>query len=281
MSIPAFRFAPSPNGRLHLGHAYSALLNERAARTSGGRFLIRVEDIDTIRCTRALARAALDDLAWLGLQSDAPVLYQSDHFADYQAAQDRLRSANLLYPCFCSRHDVEARADPEKRDPEGQPIYPGTCKGLALEERIERLCAGLSCAWRIDMPRAVDSLSRPLRYVETMSGIPLEQDALVQPWGDVVIVRKDIGTSYHLAVVVDDARQGISHVIRGSDLLKATAIHRLLQELLGLPQPIYRHHDLIGDETGRKLSKSIGDRSLAMLREQGVTAQQIRKELGF
>jgi glutamyl-Q tRNA(Asp) synthetase len=240
-----------------------------------------VEDIDTIRCTRALARAALDDLAWLGLQSDAPVLYQSDHFADYQAAQDRLRAADLLYPCFCSRRDVEARADPEKRDPEGQPIYPGTCKELVLEERIERFCAGIACAWRIDMPRAVESLARPLRYVETMSGTPLEQDALVQPWGDVVIVRKDIGTSYHLAVVVDDARQGISHVIRGVDLLKATAIHRLLQELLDLPQPIYRHHDLIGDETGRKLSKSAGARSLAMLREQGVTPQQIRKELGF
>ncbi len=131
------------------------------------------------------------------------------------------------------------------------------------------------------MPRAVESLTRPLRYVETMSGAPLEQDALAEAWGDVVIVRKDIGTSYHLAVVVDDARQGISHVIRGRDLLQATAIHRLLQELLGLPQPIYRHHDLIGDETGRKLSKSAGDRSLAMLREQGVTPQQIREELGF
>ena len=279
--MPAFRFAPSPNGRLHLGHAYSALLNERAARTSGGRFLIRVEDIDTVRCTRALARAALDDLAWLGLRSDDPVLYQSDHFADYQAAQDRLRSANLLYPCFCSRHDVAALADPGKHDPEGQPVYPGTCKKLTSEERIERLCAGLSCAWRIDMPRAVENLARPLVYVETMSGAPLEQDALVEAWGDVVIVRKDIGTSYHLAVVVDDARQGISHVIRGRDLRQATAIHRLLQELLGLPQPIYRHHDLIGDETGRKLSKSAGDRSLAMLRQQGVTPKQIRKELGF
>jgi glutamyl-Q tRNA(Asp) synthetase len=279
MDQPRYRFAPSPNGRLHLGHAYSALLNAKAARDSGGRFLVRIEDIDIIRCTPALAQATLDDLAWLGLVSDEPVLFQSAHLADYHRAQDRLREANLLYPCFCSRQDAVAAAKDTRRDPEGQPLYPGTCRRLSRSERAERLEARQAHAWRVDMAEAVGRLAKPLTFFEETAG----QREAAQPlgWGDVVISRKDIGTSYHLAVVVDDARQEISHVMRGRDLHAATAIHRMLQELLGFPEPSYHHHELIGDEAGRKLAKSAGDRSLASLRQSGVTAEEIRRILGF
>jgi glutamyl-Q tRNA(Asp) synthetase len=276
MTGPAFRFAPSPNGRLHLGHAYSALLNLEAARKMGGRFLIRIEDIDTLRCTSALAQAALADLAWLGIVSDEPALYQSQHLPVYHAAQDKLRDMGLLYPCFCTRKDIAAHAD-GTFDPEGQPLYPGTCKTLSAAERDRRIADGIPYALRLDMTRALDHIATPLTFVEAGETLATDPSA----WGDVVLVRKDIGTSYHIAVCIDDARQSITHVIRGRDLFHATGIHRLIQTLLGLPEPHYRHHDLIGDETGRKLAKSRGSRTLADLREEGVMPAEIRSALGF
>jgi glutamyl-Q tRNA(Asp) synthetase len=262
MSAPAFRFAPSPNGELHLGHAYSALTNAEMARAAGGRFLIRIEDIDVIRCTRALADAALADLAWLGLSWEQPVRFQSEHLDDYQRQQARLEEMGLLYPCFCSRREIAAAADHTLRDPEGQPLYPGTCRHLGAPEIARRIAAGEPHALRLDMAEASD-------------------DPAARAWGDVVLVRKDIGTSYHLAVVTDDHLQGISHVVRGQDLEAATAIHVTLQRLLGFATPHYHHHKLIGDETGRKLSKSEGATSLRRLRADGVTAADIRAALGF
>jgi glutamyl-Q tRNA(Asp) synthetase len=282
MSRPAFRFAPSPNGRLHLGHAYSALLNEKMAREAGGRFLLRIEDIDTLRCTPKLTTLMLSDLAWLGLRWEEPVLRQSEHLADYHEAQQRLKDLGLLYPCFCSRQDIARQAgDDARRDPEGQPLYPGTCRHMKNEEREMRLARGQPCAWRIDMKRTLALLDAPLFFIEESSGAAVSELAHPQDWGDVVLVRKDIGTSYHMAVVVDDARHGITHVVRGRDLFHATAIHRLLQHLLDLPVPVYFHHGLIDDSEGRKLSKSLGSRSLGELREEGVSPADVRKALGF
>jgi glutamyl-Q tRNA(Asp) synthetase len=277
MSLPAFRFAPSPNGELHLGHAYSALLNARMAAEHGGRFLIRIEDIDTVRCTAELAARALADLAWLGLAWEEPVRVQSRHLNDYAATQKRLADMGPLYPCFCTRKDIAARSVESRRDPEGQPLYPGTCRGLTTSEIEDRIARGIPYALRLDMRLALSRLAAVPSFVE--QGKTATADPA--PWGDVVLVRKDIGTSYHIAVVSDDALQGISHVVRGRDLYAATAIHRLLQELLGLPAPHYHHHELIGDETGRKLSKSAGDISLRTLRERGVSAADIRRILGF
>lgn len=278
MSRPVFRFAPSPNGRLHLGHAYSALLNEKMAREAGGRFLLRIEDIDRPRCTDALTEAMLADLAWLGLAWEEPVLRQSEHLPDYHAAQQRLRDKGLLYPCFCSRRDIAlATAETGERDPEGQPLYPGTCRHLSAEERSRRLAHGEPHAWRLAMDKAVASIGAPLFFSEEGSSVPAQAEA----WGDVVLARKDIGTSYHIAVVVDDARQGVTKVVRGRDLFHATSIHLVLQHLLELPTPRYLHHALIDDAEGRKLSKSLGSKSLADLRAEGVTAQDVRQALGF
>ena len=271
MLTPTFRFAPSPNGRLHLGHAYSALLNAAEAQAAGGRFLVRIEDIDTIRCTSALAEACLEDLAWLGLQVEEPVRHQSRHISEYQNALEQLQLLGLLYPCTCSRREIAQSADAALRDPEGQLLYPGTCRGLARSHSEPH-------ALRLDMKKACALLSTPLTFTELGEGA-ITADP--QAWGDVVLARRDIATSYHIAVVVDDALQEITHVVRGRDLFAATAIHRLLQELLGLPVPLYRHHRLIGDEAGRKLSKSAGDRSLVSLRAEGVSAAEIRKTLGF
>lgn len=282
MSRPVFRFAPSPNGRLHLGHAYSALLNEKMARAQGGRLLLRIEDIDLPRCTEALTEAMLADLAWLGLVWEQPVLRQSEHLADYHAVQQRLRNEDLLYPCFCSRRDIAlATGATARRDPEGQPVYPGTCRHLGAAERARRSSAGEPHAWRIVMDEAVARIGGPLVFSEESSGTALREVAHPEAWGDVVLARKDIGTSYHIAVVVDDARQGVSHIVRGRDLFHATAIHRLLQHLLGLSAPSYFHHALIDDEEGRKLSKSLGSKSLADLRAESVTAQDVRRALGF
>lgn len=280
MSRPVFRFAPSPNGRLHLGHAYSALLNARMAREVHGRFLLRIEDIDRPRCTEALTQAMLADLAWLGLAWEEPVLRQSAHLADYHAAQQRLRDMDLLYPCFCSRRDV-ALAAADERDPEGQPLYPGTCRHLSDEERSHRLAQSVPHAWRIAMDKALARIGAPLSFTEEGSGAVVREPAQAEAWGDVVLVRKDIGTSYHIAVVIDDARQGVTQVVRGRDLFHATAIHLVLQHLLGLPTPRYWHHALIDDAEGRKLSKSLGSKSLADLRAEGVTPLDVRQALGF
>lgn len=282
MSRSTFRFAPSPNGRLHLGHAFSALLNEKMAYERNGCFLLRIEDIDTIRCTGELTEAMLKDLAWLGLDWEEPVLKQSRHLGDYHAAQQALRDRGLLYPCFCSRQDIARTAgEGAPRDPEGQPLYPGTCRHLTMEDRARRLARGDPAAWRIDMARALAELHSPLTFSEESSGAPESEIARPEAWGDVVLVRKDIGTSYHIAVVIDDARQEVTHVVRGRDLFHATAIHRLLQHLLALPVPRYFHHALISDEAGRKLSKSLGSRSLSDLRTEGISAADVRKALGF
>jgi glutamyl-Q tRNA(Asp) synthetase len=206
---------------------------------------------DHLRCTRALAEAALDDLAWLGLEWEEPVRFQSEHMADYAAALERLRSLGLVYPCACSRQDIARGADPARRDPEGQPLYPGACKRRAPERG--------PFAWRLDAEKA---------------GGPPE-------WGDVVLGRRDIGASYHIAVVADDALQGVTDVVRGKDMESATTIHRTLQRLLGLPAPRYVHHDLLTDAAGRKLSKSAGDRSLRSLREAGLSPEAVRASLGF
>lgn len=282
MSRPVFRFAPSPNGRLHLGHAFSALLNERRARETGGRFLLRIEDIDRPRCTEALAQDLLADLAWLGLVWEEPVLRQSAHLADYHSAQQRLREEGLLYPCFCSRRDIAlAAGETSRRDPEGQPLYPGTCRNLSALERARCLGEGVPHAWRIAMDAVVARMAGPLSFIEESSGAALHETAHPEAWGDVVLVRKDIATSYHIAVVVDDARQAVTHVVRGRDLFHATAIHLVLQDLLGFPAPRYFHHALIDDAEGRKLSKSLGSKSLAALRDEGVSAPAVRRALGF
>ena len=285
MPRPTFRFAPSPNGELHLGHAYSALFTAQAALEAEGRFLLRLEDIDVLRCTDALIRECLFDLGWLGLSWEEPVRRQSTHMADYRASLQRLGAMDLLYPCTCSRQDIaRATGADAPRDPDGTPLYPGTCRARSLADR-QRLEAGSQPhALRLDMGRALALVPSDLSFGEEGTGPTGEVGripAMPHRWGDVVLARKDIGTSYHIAVVTDDALQGVSHVTRGHDLFHATGLHRLLQALLGLPEPRYRHHRLIGDETGRKLSKSEGAPSLRSLREQGVTPAAIRRELGF
>lgn len=284
MTQPVFRFAPSPNGRLHLGHALSALLNARFAAALGGRLLLRIEDIDTTRCRPDLVGALEEDLAWLGLAWEHPVRRQSEHFAEYRAAIAPLREAGLAYPCFCTRRDIAAAvpAGEGPRDPDGVPLYPGTCRGLDAAEAARRIAAGEPHALRLAMDEAVRRVPGPHAYrrfdeagaFETVPADPAR-------WGDVVLVRKETPTSYHLAVVHDDALQGVTHVVRGQDLEAATDLHVLLQRLLGLPTPLYHHHALVTDEEGRKLAKSLGSRSLAELRAAGVTAEAVRSRLGF
>ncbi len=281
------RFAPSPNGELHVGHAFSALFSERFARRRGGRFLLRIEDIDTTRTRERFVEGIIEDLRWLGLSWEEPVRRQSRHMDDYSAITEKLKEAGLLYPCFCTRRRIaEALAGREDwpRDPDGGPLYPGICRRLPAAEREERIAAGEEHAWRLDMERALERIGRPLHWHEEGAGPSGESGRIVaRParWGDVVLARKDIGTSYHVAVVADDALQGITHVTRGRDLFHATAIHRLLQELLGLPEPVYVHHPLVTDDSGRKLSKRFRDRSLRSLREGGADPAELRRALGF
>jgi glutamyl-Q tRNA(Asp) synthetase len=269
MTQPVFRFAPSPNGKLHLGHAYSALLNEKLAYEHKGRLLLRMEDIDTERCRSEFLRAAEEDLAWLGITFEKPVRVQSQHMDDYRAALAKLQDINLLYPCNCTRTTLQPRPD-ELTEPDGTPLYAQTC-------RTKNLQRGPRTALRLKMDQAIARLTEPLCKNENNG------HWLVDPsqWGDVILARKDIGTSYHLSVVVDDALQNITHIVRGKDMQAATSIHRLLQEILGLPHPHYHHHDLITDKAGRKLSKSQHDTSLSDLRNAGQTAKQIRQMLGF
>jgi glutamyl-Q tRNA(Asp) synthetase len=286
---PVFRFAPSPNGRLHLGHAYSALLNWDFAQRWGGRFLLRLEDIDTVRCRPELAAAVEEDLTWLGLTWEKPVRRQSLHLAEYGAVVAGLKSRGLVYPCFCSRRDIAdtvARCakvgDLHPRDPDGAPLYPGTCRSLPPETAQTRIRSAEPHAWRLDMARAVDSCPGPHAFVRfARDGSSETVDAAPARWGDAVLVRKDIPTSYHLSVVVDDALQEITHVVRGTDLEAATGLHVLLQALLGFASPRYHHHGLVLDRSGDKLSKTRRSQSLAELREQGVTADRVRRDLGF
>lgn len=275
-----FRFAPSPNGHLHLGHAYSALLNAQLARDTGGQFIVRIEDIDTLRCPAKLVADCLDDLEWLGLVFEQPVLRQSRRFEAYADALATLWDRGLLYGCRCTRSDL-ARAfacdSAQKTDPDGAPLYPGTCRGQShRQEALPPLGQGL--ALRLDMHRALALVAGPLFWEEFGEGAIAAE---AERWGDAVLARKDVPTSYHLAVVVDDAFQGVSDVVRGRDLYSATGLHRLLQHLLGLPAPRYRHHTLLTDPAGLKLAKSRFSQPLRTLRADGVTPKDIRKTLGF
>lgn len=249
MTAPVFRFAPSPNGELHLGHALSALTNQRMAKAAGGRLLLRIEDIDVTRCNQEFEAGIFRDLAWLGLGWEEPVRRQSEHFGEYEAALERLRREGLVYPAFMSRGDIraaiiafEATGKTWPRDPDGAPLYPGTDKTMSPRERKRRIDAGAPFAWRLDTAEALARLKGLLRWKEwadeTMRATS-EVAADPLQWGDVVIARREIPTSYHLSVVVDDALQEVSHVVRGRDLYFATSVQRLLQEVLGLPQPTY------------------------------------------
>ncbi|HEU5047459.1 MAG TPA: tRNA glutamyl-Q(34) synthetase GluQRS [Rickettsiales bacterium] len=281
MSIPVLRFAPSPNGRLHLGHAYSALLNAELAAQMKGRFLVRLEDIDTERCTVELAQYCLADLAWLGLRWEEPVRVQSRHGEDYARVLAVLQEKGVVYPCFCTRSEI-AKASTGS-DPDGAPLYPRICAHLRVEEVQARMAEGIPHCWRLNMEKALQAAPGVHAYQRFTPRQDSVQEVVAQParWGDAVIARKGIMTSYHLSVVVDDALQGITHVVRGADLEAATDLHVLLQVLLGLSTPFYHHHALLTLPTGDKLSKSKGSESLADLRARGVTAQQVRRDLGF
>jgi glutamyl-Q tRNA(Asp) synthetase len=285
---PVFRFAPSPNGQLHLGHAYSALLNADFAGRWGGRFLLRIEDIDVTRCRPEFEVSVFEDLAWLGLFWERPVRRQSEHFSAYRAAFAPLKGRGLAYPCFCSRGDIartvaEAeRSGPWPRDPDGAPLYPGTCRHLLSAEAQAHMARGEAHAWRLDMAEALVQASGPHAYRRfDREGATKAVAADPSRWGDAVLVRKEIPTSYHLSVVVDDALQGVTHVVRGTDLEAATDLHVLLQRLLALPTPLYHHHGLVRDPGGDKLAKSARSEGLADLRARGVTAAAIRERLGF
>ncbi|MGP9822774.1 tRNA glutamyl-Q(34) synthetase GluQRS [Salinarimonas sp. NSM] len=282
MTQPVFRFAPSPNGRLHLGHAYSALENARLAADTGGRLILRIEDIDTTRCREDLVAAMLDDLAWLGIPFEPAPMRQSTRFPVYAAAAGRLRARGLLYPCGCTRREIadavaareEETGAPAPRDPDGAPLYPGTCRG---RDPAAILAEGRLVAWRLAMDAALAAAPGPHAYARfDDDGAPVPVAADPARWGDAVIVRKEIPTSYHLAVVVDDGAQGVTHVVRGKDLEAATDLHVLLQRLLDLPTPLYRHHGLVRDDAGEKLAKSLGSTPLADLRAAGWTPDDVR-----
>ncbi len=270
------RFAPSPNGFLHLGHAYSALRAWDAARAVGGRFLLRIEDIDAGRSRAEFEAAIHEDLAWLGLTWEEPVRRQSEHLADYGVLLDRLEGMGLLYPCFCTRQEIET-ALTAPHGPEGA-VYPGTCRALPPAERERRVAGGRAFARRLDLARAL-ARAGPLTFVESGGGVRVDPLHMQAQIGDVVLARKDVAASYHVAVVHDDALQGVTTVIRGEDLAFATPLHRLLQALLALPAPEYRHHRLITDAAGRRLAKRDGAATLRALRAAGATPAEVRARL--
>jgi glutamyl-Q tRNA(Asp) synthetase len=283
MPRPVFRFAPSPNGYLHLGHALSALINADMARAADGRLLLRIEDIDRTRCRPHYEDAIYEDLAWLGLAWEQPVRRQSEYLVEYQAALDRLIAMGLVYPSFESRAEIarlvaaREQAGPWPRDPDGVPLYPGTAKGLSAAERRHRM-ADEPYALRLDMAAGL-ARTGDLDWRETGRGPDGETGRVPAGparWGDVVLGREDTPTSYHLAVVIDDALQGITDVVRGEDMFWSTGVHRLLQALLDLPAPTYHHHRLIRDADGRKLAKSTRATGLRELRAHGLTPAGIR-----
>ncbi|MEH6661217.1 MAG: tRNA glutamyl-Q(34) synthetase GluQRS [Parasphingorhabdus sp.] len=269
------RFAPSPNGLLHLGHAYAAMVAHDFARARGGRFLLRIEDIDSGRSRPEFVTAILDDLRWLGLDWDGDVIFQSERLDSYAAAADRLKAMGLLYPCFCTRSDMRQlqQDGPQPEGPDG-PIYAGTCRHLDPELAKKR-AATEPHSWRIDVAKAA-AITGPLQWMDERHGA---QSCDPERLGDVILVPKDTPVAYHLAVTLDDARDGISHVVRGDDLYASTGIHRLLQALLDLPTPIYFHHPLLLDENGGKLSKSRGSASLSVLRTAGEDGYALVQEL--
>lgn len=276
------RFAPSPTGRLHLGHALSAITGYELAMRHGGRFLLRIEDIDQDRCRPDYIEDIFDTLGWLGLRWETPVLRQSEHFATYQQAADRLATMGLLYPCFATRREIEAAAQPGAVDPDGAPLYPGLHRHLSASDVAARRARGEPAAMRLDMDRAI-AVARRKAAADAFGFTEIDADMRPQRipidparWGDAVIQRKGVPTSYHLSVVVDDARQGITIVTRGTDLRPSTDIHRLLQILLDVPEPLYLHHPLLLGPDGRKLAKSEAATSLADLRAEGRTPHDIR-----
>ncbi len=270
------RFAPSPTGRLHLGHAYSALLAHRLTRERGGRFLLRIEDIDSTRCRPEFVEGIHEDLKWLGVSWDGPVRVQSRHLETYRQVLDRFSERGLLYRCYCTRREIRA-AEP-RMGPDG-PVYPGTCRDRADARLSSEPAPGVPFALRLDLERAMAAAGgAEMFWVDEVAGtVRAEPERL----GDVVLARKDIGTSYHLAVTVDDAAQGVNYVCRGMDLFAATHVHRLLQQLLDLPVPIYHHHDLLRDSSGDKLAKRARSPSLQELRENGVTAADVAARVGL
>ena len=271
------RFAPSPTGRLHLGHGYSALRSWYFARSRGGGFLLRIEDIDPARCRPEHVAGIIEDLRWLGIDWDGDPLFQSARLPLYQAALDRLRAGGLVYPCFCTRARISAEIAASAAAPHGPdgPIYPGTCRALATAERRARIAVGEAHAWRLDVAKAV-SIAGPLTWHDTAAGAVIATPAI---HGDVVLARKDAPASYHLAVTIDDAAQGVTDVVRGADLFAATHIHRLLQALLGLPTPHYHHHRLVTDAQGERLSKRAGSPTLASMRAEGVDPKKLVQRL--
>lgn len=276
---PIYRFAPTPNGRLHLGHAYSALMNAQGAERFGGRLLLRMEDLDRARCKPEYEQAAIADLAWLGLSFDPAIRRQSEHVSDYAAAYRALEALGLLYPCFCTKEEIAkaSRAAGLGRDPDGAPLYAGACRGRGSSKRD-----GPAPTVRLDMRRALALAGGELVWREFGESESERQErADPAAWGDVALKRRGAPATYHLAVVVDDALQGVTDVVRGRDLFAATSLHRLLQALLNLPAPRYRHHRLVLDAEGEKMSKSASSTPLCRLREAGVSAAQIRAALGF
>lgn len=295
------RFAPSPTGRLHVGHGWSALLAHDMARAAGGLFRLRIEDIDGTRSRAEHVAGIIEDLGWLGISWDGDVVFQSQRLAQYDAALERLRGMGLLYPCFCTRADIAASAS-APHGPEGA-LYPGTCRGLSETERARRIGAGDAHAWRIDMGKAVARVGvvawrariLPFRGGNGGGGLPQapcqddspnpvpEGEELIQALpllhGDVVLARKDAPASYHLSCTLDDAAMGVSHVLRGDDLLGATDVHRLLQALLGLPSPVYIHHPLLVGADGKRLAKRSGSIALAALRAQGMDPARLVADL--
>ena len=270
MSRAVTRFAPSPTGHLHLGHAYSALFAERAA--VGGRFLLRIEDIDPVRCKPAFIADIYEDLHWLGLNWEEPVRVQSEHMSDYQAALTKLDAMGVLYPCFCTRKEISESAN-APHDVLG-PVYPGTCRALSFQQRQD-LMARKPYVWRLDSAKAF-AMTGALRWRDVDAG---EQTVDPSAFGDVVLARKAIPASYHLSVTVDDHLQGVTLVTRGEDLFHATPIHRLLQALLGCEAPLYQHHKLLRDEKGERFAKRNHAVTLRALRESGVTSSEIKKRM--
>ncbi len=275
------RFAPSPTGYLHLGHAFSALIAWRRAREAGGRFLLRIEDIDPGRCRPAFAPAIEEDLTWLGIDWDGKVRVQSAHLADYRAVLEVLQARGLLYPCFCARADIQreiAASASAPHAPDGSVVYPGICRHLSAAERARRVAVGEPYALRLDVVRALGTIAGPLTFAEEGEGTVV---CAPERFGDVVLARKDAPASYHLCVTHDDAVQGVTLVTRGEDLKSATHLHRLLQMLMGWPAPRYVHHHLLTDATGRRLAKRDQAVTLRTLRERGVSREAAWRLAGW
>lgn len=276
------RFAPSPNGYLHLGHAYSALVNKHIARILKGELVLRMENIDRTRCKTHYETGIVEDLSWLGIDFRKPFRRQSEHFSDYQKALDELEKLGLVYPAFLTRGEVkeiikeaERKGKNWPRDPDGTPLYPTDERSLSKSKAREMIAEGVPYSWRLNMDLALRFSGNDLYWYEFHGNQTKKVIAHPELWGDIIIARKDIPTSYHLSVVVDDALQHITHVVRGNDLFQATSVHRLLQTILGYEPPLYYHHPLVLGHDGHKLSKSNKDTSLRSLREKGLTANDI------